>query len=384
MVYNLSKMDTHTGQTKNVSHDERGFASIVIALVLIVILGLITVGFAQLARREQQDSLDKQLATQAYDAAESGVNDAYHDITTIDSSTGNYYLNSSNVPGPTTCVTPTSVHGGLSPTADTYTPSVNTQNGVSYTCLLVNLQPPNLLYNNVFPDTSRTVNFSTPASNATLHSLTFTWNTADNKTAIPTFPADAKFPPVSGWNSPAVLQVSLTPLPASGLARTSLINDTFTAYFYPASASTPGTYSQNSTPQNQGLLVPSQCNAQGSCTGTITSIENGPASGVGEWYNLHILDYYDESQNIIVTGKDTNNAPVQFIGQDQIDVTGKARYVLKRLQERVQPNQLPTLPNYAIEAQDVCKRFSTYPAATTPDSTVATMVNCSSFTSTSP
>jgi hypothetical protein len=375
----------HKYRIKTIRYEEQGFASIVIALVLIIILGLLTVGFAQLARREQQNSLDKQLASQAYDAAESGVNDAYHDITTIDTSTGNDYINSTNVPSPNTCITPTSMPL-LSPSADTYNSSINSQNGVSYTCLLVNLQPPNLLYDNVFPDTSRTVDFSTPATNARLHSLTFTWNTADAKTTVPPFPAGTGgFPPVSSWNSPAVLQISLTPLPATGLDRASLINNTFTAYLYPSNSSTPISYAQNnSAPQDQGLLVPSSCTAQGTCTGTITTIEGSPLSSIGEWYNLHIIDYYDESQNIIVTGKDTNNAAIQFIGQDQIDVTGKARYVLKRLQERVQPNTLPTLPNYALEAQDVCKRFSTYPAATTPDTSFPILVNCSSFTITSP
>src|ERR1700722_1988557 len=58
--------------------NEQGFASLVIALVIIVVIALITVGFAQLSRREQQTALDKQLANQAYYAAESGVNDTYY------------------------------------------------------------------------------------------------------------------------------------------------------------------------------------------------------------------------------------------------------------------------------------------------------------------
>ncbi len=383
MVYNLSKMIKHTHQTKTVRRDEQGFASIVIALLLIIILGLLTIGFAQLARREQQNALDKQLASQAYDAAESGVNDAYHDITTIDPGTGTYYINSSNVPSPSTCITPTSMPL-LSNSSDTYTTyqqQISSQNGVSFTCMLVNLQPPNLLYDNVFPDTSRTITFSTPTTDAKLRDLTFTWNTADDKTTIPTFPTGSGgFPPASSWNSPAVLQVSVTPLPSGGLDRASLLNNTFTAYLYPASSSTPIAYAQNSTaPASQGLLVPSVCTAQGSCTGTITALYTSPGSAVGESYILHFLDYYDESQNIYVNGKDVNNQPVNFIGQDQIDVTGKARYVLKRLQERVQPNSLPTLPDYAVEGQNVCKRFSTYPAATTPDSSFPTLVECSSF-----
>ena len=64
----------------NTKLDEHGFASIVIALILIIVLALFTIGFAQLARREQQTALDSQKATQAQYAAESGINNAYKDI----------------------------------------------------------------------------------------------------------------------------------------------------------------------------------------------------------------------------------------------------------------------------------------------------------------
>ena len=43
---------------------------------MIVIISLIVLGFAQLARRNQRQTLDSQLSTQTYYAAESGVNAA--------------------------------------------------------------------------------------------------------------------------------------------------------------------------------------------------------------------------------------------------------------------------------------------------------------------
>jgi hypothetical protein len=381
-------MIKHIHQTKTAHRDEQGFASIVIALVLIIVLGLLTVGFAQLARREQQSTLDKQLSSQAYDAAESGVNDAYHDITTGPTPTSLPYINPTNVPSPSTCITPTSMPL-LSPSSDTYntyTQSISTQDGVSFTCLLVNLQPPNLLYDNVFPDTSRSIVFSTSSSDPTLNTLTFTWNSADSKTFIPPFPTGSGGLPPTGtapgdWKSPAMLQVSITPLPSGGINRNSLQNNTFTAYLYPSGSSTPIYYAPNSTaPQSQGLLVPSACTVgTGQCSGTITGLGASPGAAAGVSYILHVLDYYDESQSIVINGQDIHGGPVTFLGQDQIDVTGKAHYVLKRLQERVQPSSLPTLPEYAVEGQNICKRFSTYPAATTPDTTFPTLVECSSF-----
>src|SRR4051794_35527663 len=63
--------------------DQKGFASIVVALVMIVVFGLLTIGFTQLARHEQQNSLSKQLANQAYYAAESGINATIKNLSTI-------------------------------------------------------------------------------------------------------------------------------------------------------------------------------------------------------------------------------------------------------------------------------------------------------------
>ena len=40
------------GNRQKVQGNERGFASLVVALVMILILSLLTVGFARLARRE--------------------------------------------------------------------------------------------------------------------------------------------------------------------------------------------------------------------------------------------------------------------------------------------------------------------------------------------
>ena len=385
----------HTHQTKTLRKDERGFASIVIALILIVILGLLTVGFAQLARREQQNALDKQLASQAYDAAESGINDAYHDITTIDPSTvsalnpaGEPYINTNNVPPSltNTCLTtknvPTNANGGLNYTANQ---AVNSQNGVSYSCLMVNLTPPDIQYDNVAPDSARNITFSTSTANgvSTLASLKFTWSTDDNQIAIPA--TLGNFPPVGAgsWNSPAVLQVSITPLPLPGtiFSRSSLINNTYTTYLYPSNKDATSAYAPNSTsPGSQGGIQASDCSkTAGTCTATITGLASNPYAIAGEPYVINILDYYDESKTITFNGTDVNGHPVSFFGQSQIDVTGKARYVLKRIQVVIQQNNLPPLPPYAIEGQNICKRFNTYPAATTPDASLPSIVACSTF-----
>jgi Tfp pilus assembly protein PilX len=56
--------------------NQSGFVSIVVCLIIMVILTLVTIGFSKLMGRAQRQALDRQLSTQAFYAAESGVNDA--------------------------------------------------------------------------------------------------------------------------------------------------------------------------------------------------------------------------------------------------------------------------------------------------------------------
>jgi|SRR5579884_2237741 len=111
---------------RNIRQDERGFASIVIALILITVLALITVGITQLSNGEQQISLGKTLSDQAYYAADSGINDM---VNYIDH-------NGTGPPLPADsagCIDPAQF--GLNPhIGDLYS-------GVDYTCIILYLKP---------------------------------------------------------------------------------------------------------------------------------------------------------------------------------------------------------------------------------------------------
>jgi len=63
-----------------VQKNQSGMVSIIVALVIMGILTLVTVSLALLTRREQRQALDRQLSTQAFYAAETGINDA---VTTL-------------------------------------------------------------------------------------------------------------------------------------------------------------------------------------------------------------------------------------------------------------------------------------------------------------
>lgn len=321
-------------QTDAKKLNERGFASIVIALVMIIVMALITIGFAQLARREQRDALNKQLASQAYFAAESGINDTIKNLGAIQAA-------GSSV-DPKQC---------LNTAQFSMNSTINQTNGVYYTCVLVNLKPPNIQYSNVAPGSERYILFSTEPG--PLSSLTVHWGSADGKN---TPRAASGFTPASEWgDSPAVLEVSLTPLPGATANHASLIANTFTVYMYPSGSA--GGVSFNTA--NQGQVTSGGCSGAGAYPCAVT-ISNVPA-GAGGQYLIRIIDHYNAS-NISITGQ-TASGQANFIGQPQIDVTGKAQEVLKRIQVRVPTRPAYELPKDVIESQSTCKRFTTDPTS---------------------
>lgn len=327
---------------KPIRDEEKGFASIVIALIMIVVLALLTVGFAQLTRREQQAALDKQLAAQATYAAESGINDAYKDITDGKITTANA--------SPTSCMT----SPALGSTSLTAHPTLNSADSVSYSCLLVNLTP-NSLERSLDANGAWNTTFSVPPASAA-SSITVNWNSADGKTPWGSLPSSRDFTSLANWTAPAVLQFSVTPLGA--VDRASLINNTFTTYMYPSS-SAGGTVAYTTSATGQGAVVSGGC---GRVTGSCKVVIRGLPGTNGESYLIHALDYYDPS-HLTITVQDSSGKILNLSSsQAMIDVTGKAKDVLKRLQVRVPiPYSGVDLPNAAIEAQNVCKRFMTAP-----------------------
>jgi type II secretory pathway pseudopilin PulG len=358
-------------QKLSLRQDQKGFASIVIALIMIVVLALITVGFAQLARREQQSALDKQLATQAYYASESGINDTQQLIQKV-------IANPGGIPGllpSLNSLTPPSAGLGGSEDPDKCLDqqgfpgiangSISNGTGVSYSCVLLNLTPPNMVWSGVSPDADRSTTFSTTGS---LGSFTVFWSSHDNNTTPqPGLTADNEFAPSASWvsgNHPAVLEVSLTPL--NDLSRNGMIANTFNVFLYP-SAGTGGNVTYDTT--SQGQVQGNACSAT-TCKVTI----NGINGGSGDQFLVHIMDYYDQSDITVGNARDkVTGTQIDFVnGQAVIDSTGKARTVLKRLQVYAPIVPAAPLPPYALEGQNVCKRFDTVPSpgTTTPDTTL--------------
>jgi hypothetical protein len=346
---------------KQRSVDQSGFASVVIALTMVIVISLLTIGFAQLARREQQNSLNSQLSRQAFYAAETGINDVITLVKAgIISDTGNACFSGFPI-----------TYAGKTYTGTGSTGTVSSASGVTYSCVTVSTKNYALEKKPVAQDTAWNTIFSTNPAAAPLSSLDIRW---ESTTAGKVLRAvNSGFTPTTGasaWNSPAVLQVSITPL--VNTSRNSLIDNTFTTYLYPSLAGGPPSVAYNKT---AGVTIVSSCTGSPyTCKATIRCLEiaSTAAGGVcgsggtsGASYLVHILPYYDTSNIYIENAKSLIGGSLTLNGaQAVIDVTGAARQVLKRLQVHVDLGNFADMPNYGIEAQDICKRIKTDPATT--------------------
>jgi Tfp pilus assembly protein PilX len=337
-------MKMHMVRPNKQIRGEQGFASLVVVLTLIIVLSLITLGFAQLIRREQNNALNKQLSSQAFYAAESGVNDVIKAIN--DGAT--------NLGDTKTCTGSGSIFDNNQALAGK-NPVIDSAHNVSYTCVLVNKQPNNLYHQNVgnpAVEDSNTNSWTVVGSTTTpLNAgLKISWQSYSKRSAVPASKNTA-FLPHDSWKDSSnngymgVLQFSVTPL--GGMTRQNLITNDYTAYLYPTSGAAD-TMDYTTTTSAKGAIKAASCTS-GTCSITLNSLPGGP-------YLFHIASIYDSS-DITLTPVDNT---IKFIDtQAVIDVTGKAQDILRRIQVRYPLQNDVALPTDALEAQNICKRMAT-------------------------
>jgi Tfp pilus assembly protein PilX len=116
----------------SVRSNQKGMASIVIVSVLVVILTLVSIGFARLMNRAITNSTDKELGVAASYASQSGVNDASVYIK------ANYDATKSS---PLDGVAAGSCNTLLGGTPGVINPNLSGDNNVKYTCLTIDPEP---------------------------------------------------------------------------------------------------------------------------------------------------------------------------------------------------------------------------------------------------
>lgn len=333
-----------TAKKASLRNNQAGMVSIMVTMILMIVISLLVLGFAQISRRNQRTTLDRQLSAQAFYAAESGINDARQLI-------DQQVENGDAVEAKTTC--PPATNGMY-----TAMPSNALSNSpdVSYTCLLVNPQPTSLQYDDI-GDQSTIIPIL--SANGNIQSLTLTWKTGDENNTTPTNGCPAttsitqQFTVTGSWNCGyGVLRFDLVPVAGGSLSAGSMQDSTMTTFAIPSSA---GTGTTNITfGANQNAAVSTHCDNT-NCTLQINNL------GGSEFY-MRVKSVY-KSGPLQIDGRTTAGTAVQFSdSQIVIDVTGKAEDVLRRLQVRV-PARLSgsqnQVPDNALESNDsICKRFS--------------------------
>ncbi len=338
-------------QTNPLRSDERGLVSITITVILMLVISLTVLSFAQLVRREQRQALDQQLSSQAFYAAESGINDAQRYIA------NNY--GGTTPPPKTTCANTASYD--LSTTVDA---ASNTK----YTCVLIDASPKSLKYDLSTTEQAKVFPINA-ASTITSLDLSWTPETATNPTVgcvgSATLPSGtvANPWPCTGYG---MLRIDLVPINAI-MTRTSLEQSTFTAFITPVASgalatvqySNPANGSNNNIydgTANQGIRPNASCDAI-SCRITITGLSNTK-------YYARVSTLYRKA-TLSVTAKDASNNVLPLTGaQIMIDSTGQAQDVVRRVQVRVPVLFDGLHSDFAIQSStSMCKAFSTYPSA---------------------
>ena len=331
---------------------ENGLVAIIITMILMIILGLITVGFARLVRREQTQALDRQLSTQAFYSAEAGVNDIVGQIRANKVDLSQDY--------DTTCNSVISSNG-LS-----ISPALDNSNNASYTCLLVDVSPTSLVYDII--DTASAVTIPVVAESGNISSISIYWQDTTGNTSLGCTSALGSFPPSANW--PAACNAGMIRMElvstGSGVNRISLINNTLTAFLQPQQNASAGTLGYNIA-SNNGATVYGNCSAVQQPRMCKVIINSGLG---GSSYYLRLRSIY--KPNSVVVTASSGGGPIEFLNaQAVIDSTGKANDVLRRISVRIPLDSGlgQGVPPFAIQSGDsICKKFSVAPGiATTPE-----------------
>lgn len=328
-------------------------ASLVIVILIMTLLSLIVLSMTKNANREQEQSLERQLSSQAFYAAESGINDAR-----------DYYTQHANDADPTTKAPTTKTDcSGISgaATGDQF-PGYSSTVGANvnkYSCVLYDAAPDSLEFSDVSTSTSVLMPIR-DKSYSIIKNLTFTWkrpnNTSYNFSGCPA----SGFPTALNNCDAGVLRIELINL--SNTNRDALVDNDFLAYVSPGSGAATENYINGVGISNQGVDWAGSCTSgtDGECKLTIQNINLTNML-------LHMRSIYNNNQ-VSITGTDPLGNPIHFRdGQMMIDSTGKATDVLKRMQVRVPLNQYGNgvYPEFSLQtAGGICKLLQIIPKDT--------------------
>jgi len=334
-----------------VESGNEGFASVVVALILVLVFSLITLGFSQIARREQQNALNQQLATKATYAAESGINQIVKQIRAG-------VTNWSN----TDCAININSAGIGARTTDS-----------QVTCALVTLNPTSVITQNTPAQQSR-ISYVESSDGSNINKINFSWGSACQSgdeacnSSNSNFLSELRPNPGSGsWTYPPVIQLSITAL--NSYKRADLINNTFNVFLYPASvaagtSSIPGNFANNA---NKFMV---KCSTTNNAPPLPCSTDIDLSSYNSSKFMVRYMPIYRDANNKYSLPTAGGGSLQIKNSQAEIDVTAKSQDVVKRLKVRVPIYSTSTTstsagsetPDFVLQAVNICKRIKTAPS----------------------
>lgn len=334
---------------------QKGIVSFIVTLIMMLVISLLVIGFTQVTNRTQRESLDRQLSTQAQYAAESGVNK----VAAV--------LDDSSIVGTKTKTT--CDNSGVYADTNNFDPQINPDNNVSVTCVLVNTRPSDIRVSaNQTSSTIVPLNIVDSDGNPSpANNITFTWSPTDTtaNTSVCNSIFSAGLPVGISTCKFALLRVDL--LRGNAAADPSSLSASTTS-FYIKPTTGGGTYTlTGSSPK--GNIIAAKCTT--TCSVTITL--QGPWNFNSFYARLSTM-YLDAPTVIIDAGRTiVTTSDAYFEGaQAEVDSTGKAQDVLKRIQVRYPTGVRhdDTIPPYALDSeQTVCKKFTNIGSTLTVDPT---------------
>lgn len=322
---------------KRIKNDQRGMVAIVTTMILMIVISLIVLGFSQVARRNQRQAVDAQLASQAFYAAESGINLAKAELKADVTYTKS---------------------PGCGPDARITSYGVDTSGSAAITCLLVT-PVNNLVFDNI--GATSKASLIQPQS-GTVNTIFINWeSTADGNVAGCTmFPAISQSASWTASCNQPLLRIDLVPLPSS-LSLTNLRTDQYTAFLYPdtsSSATHSTVWGASTGATGRGTIVRTKCDdtiTSDKVRKCMTQITNLP--GGSNRFGIRMMSLYGTSR-VEIHVRDGSGVQPNLVGaQTLVDSTAKASDVLKRVQARVSTLPDTFITDFAIMSDDLCKRY---------------------------
>jgi Tfp pilus assembly protein PilX len=327
--------------TNNIRTNQKGIVSITVTMMIMIVISLMTLGFARLMQREQRAALDRQLGVQAFYSAESGVNDALSAIRTGKQ------------------INKTDCNGGLDAgTGDNS--QLDSDNINSYTCLTVASDLPDVRVQAVGPDNGKLVVMQQQTPGSTLDKIVVEWERGAKTNfgaSVSSLVPFASYPS----NSPDILRVVVFKRKSAKLF------EHRTYYVTPTAGG--GLVSYGDLTQD-GKVIAGKCDSgsEYKCRLEITDSFSTPerkdtADGRGDTIVGVSTLYNQAGTDVRIVGSSGGSPVLLSKTQYRIDSNGRANDVLKRIQVRVSRGGIEDyIPERALEStSDICKRFMVAP-----------------------